>query len=350
MTTDTVRHPSDIDATPYTIVGAGAIGGTLACHLARTGHPVTVVDNDPDHAHAIARRGITVANGQQRITAAPAAALTPEDPHAPETIGRVLLAVKAQATDAAMTWITPRLTRDGFVVSLQNGLNEDTIAAYVGTDRTVGAFVNLFADVVEPGVIRDGGRGALVVGEIDGRVSSRVESVVSDLQAWGPAQASDNMTGFLWAKLGFGAMLTATALADAPMADLIDRHHPLMHALAREVFTVAETLGVALEPFDAFHPNAYAPSGSTAEAAAATDALMAWLRTQPKDRSGIWRDIAVRKRRTEVPAHYKAVLDTAARLDVPTPLLEALLQQIAELEDGAPMSEQRLHRLAEVVL
>ena len=77
------------------------------------------------------------------------------------------------------------------MVSLQNGLNEQAIADRVGAARTVGAFVNLFADVIGPGEIQDGGAGALVVGELDGTDSERVTSVVADLQAWGPAKATD---------------------------------------------------------------------------------------------------------------------------------------------------------------
>ena len=94
------------------------------------------------------------------------------------------------------------------MVSLQNGLNEQRIADRVGSDRTVGAFVNLFADVVGPGEVRDRGAGGLVVGEMDGTDSQRVTSVVADLQSWGPAKATANVPGFLWPKLGFGAMLS----------------------------------------------------------------------------------------------------------------------------------------------
>lgn len=333
----------------YAVVGAGAIGGTLAHHLARAGHHVTVVDTDADHVTAIRRSGLTVVRGEQRAVAPVAAALVPgggAEPDAP--LERVLLAVKAQATGAALDWIEPRLATDGFVVSLQNGLNEATIAARVGSDRTVGAFVNLFADVVGPGEIRDGGLGALVVGELDGSPSDRVASVVDDLQAWGPARATGNVAGYLWSKLGFGAMLTATALVDAPMADLIDRHRDLMHALAAEVFRVAATQGIDLEPFDAFDPAPYAGADHAARHAA-TDALVAWLATQSKDRSGIWRDIAVRRRPTEVPVHYAEVLRVATRAGVPTPLLTGLLAHIAELESGAPMAETRLAALASAI-
>ncbi|MGW4485453.1 ketopantoate reductase family protein [Amycolatopsis sp. NPDC004368] len=322
----------------YTVVGGGAIGGTIAFHLAKAGHPVVIVDADPAHVAAITERGLTLVRpgGEERVDLP---AFLPGD--APPELGRVLLAVKAQATENALQWLEPRLASDGFVVSLQNGLNEQLIASFVGARRTVGAFVNLFADVAEPGVVRDGGAGALVVGEPDGRISERVEEVVADLQAWGPAVATANVEGYLWAKLGFGAMLTTTALADAPMADLIDRHRPLMHALAAEVFAAAGSR--VLEPFDEFDPAAYLPGAAGREAA--TDRLVAWLRTMPKDRSGIWRDIAVRHRPVEVFHHYAPVLDEAAELGIGLPLLKAVLKRLGDVEAGAPMSEDHLTEL-----
>lgn len=332
----------------YTVVGAGAIGGTLAHHLARTGHHVTIVDADPGHVAAINSSGLALVRGGERTIVRVDQAFTPDDATDVGDLQRVILAVKAQATGSAMEWIAPRLAVDGFVVSLQNGLNEGLIADGIGTDRTVGAFVNLFADVIGPGEIRDGGLGALVVGEMDGTVSDRVTSVVEDLQAWGPAKVTTNVAGFLWSKLGFGAMLTATALADAPMADLIDRHRDLMYRLTAEIFEVAATQGIRLEAFDAFDPAPYA-SADPKPKDRATDALVAWLRTQAKDRSGIWRDIAVRHRPTEVPTHYGEVLKIAQTAGIKTPLLAGVLDNIRDLERGADMSEQRLDQLAEVV-
>ncbi|MDT7692700.1 MAG: glutamate carboxypeptidase [Pseudonocardiales bacterium] len=339
----TTQSPDDRSRS-YVVVGAGAIGGTLGHHLARAGHHVTVVDTDSEHVRRIREDGIVVVRGANRTVANVAGAGTPDD-GGPGTVERVLLAVKAQATGRALDWIAPRLAAEGFVVSLQNGLNEAAIADRVGRERTVGAFVNLFADLIGPGEIRDGGLGALVVGELDGSDSRRVREVVEDLQAWGPAKATANVSGYLWSKLGFGAMLVATALADAPMAELIDRHRSVMHALTAEVYAVASAEGVALEPFDAFDPGPYAGTAEPAKDAA-TDTLVAWLRTQAKDRSGIWRDIAVRHRPTEVPTHYRPVLATAARHGIATPGLERLVAQIGELEAGAAMHEDRIAGLS----
>lgn len=338
MTTRSTRPSSP--TRQYTVVGGGAIGGTLAFHLARAGHPVLIVDTDENHVAALNERGLTL-RGPDGAETVPVTARTPNEAGGPWQ--RVLLCVKAGATDTAAGWLAPHLTPDGFVVSLQNGLNEERIAAHVGAERTVAAFVNLFADVVAPGVVRDGGTGALVVGETDGRTTARVTQTVHDLQAWGPARATDNVPGYLWSKLGFGAILTATAVVDAPMADVIDAHRPLMHALAGEVLAVATALGLTLEPFDAWDPAAYLPAADPAERAAATDRLVAWLRTMPKDRSGIWRDIVVRKRPVEVPHHYRPVLALAEQHGVATPLLAALLDQLIAVESGRrTMSEHNL--------
>ncbi|MFF1463754.1 2-dehydropantoate 2-reductase [Streptomyces sp. NPDC058330] len=328
----------------YTVVGAGAIGGTLAFSLARAGHRVQLIDTDAAHVAAVRDRGLTVARGEHRESVRVEAA-TPDAFDGP--VHRVLLAVKAQATDAALDWITPRLAPDGWVVSFQNGFNEELIAARIGPERTVAAFVNIFADVIEPGVILDGGAGALVVGERDGApVSERVGALVADLRSWGPAVASDNVEGYLWAKAGFGAMLAATALADAPMAGLIDRHPEAMHAVAAEVFDVADALGMKLEAFDAFEPEVFRRNADPDVRRAATGRLTAWLATQSKDRSGIWRDLAVRRRPVEVTTHYAEVFAQAERHGVETPVLRSVIAGLRELErDPDRMAEARLDAL-----
>ncbi|WP_329454350.1 ketopantoate reductase family protein [Streptomyces sp. NBC_01497] len=327
----------------YTVVGGGAIGGTLAFHLAEAGHTVHIVDTDPAHVAALREHGLTL-QGPDGERTVPVLACAPDAvDHVPR---HVLLCVKAQATETAADWLAPLLAADGYVVSLQNGLNERTIARRVGEHRTVGAFVNLFADAVAPGVVRDGGAGALVVGELDGTPSERVHTLVRDLGAWGPARATGNVEGYLWSKLAFGAMLTATALVDAPMARIIDTHRPLMYALAAEVEGVATAAGLSLEAFDAFDPAPYLPGVPPAEREAATDTLVGWLAGQAKDRSGIWRDIAVRHRPVEVHHHYRPVRETAERLGTPVPVLSRLLTMLAEVESGERrMDEKNLEDL-----
>lgn len=336
------------DRTPYTIVGAGAIGGTLAVHLDAAGVPVQLVDADPEHVAAVRADGLRLRTADgERVARLPIWHL--DDPDAPTTLGPVLLAVKALATDPASAWIAPRLAGDGWVASLQNGLNEATIARHVGADRTVIAFVDLFADVVAPGVVQDGGLGAMALGEYAGGTSDRNRQLAEDLRRWGAPVVTDNVAGFLWSKLAFGAMLTATALADEDMSVLIDRNRDVMAALAREVLAVTEAQGITAEPFDAFEPSAFAPGADPATTTAALDGLVAWLATQSKTRSGIWRDIAVRHRKTEVPLHYGPVVEAGETLGIPTPGIRALVDEIVAVEDGAAMDEDRIRGLVAAV-
>ncbi len=334
-------------AAKYTIVGAGAIGGTLAVHLDAAGVPVQLVDADPAHVDAIRRNGLVLMTPDGATTARiPVYGLD----DAPAPLGRVILATKALATESASAWIAERLPPDGFVASLQNGLNEPVIAAHVGPERTVAAFVDLFADVIEPGVIKDGGHGAMALGEFSGGASDRVRELAADLSHWGSPVVTDNVDGYLWSKLSFGAMLTATSLADDDMSSVIDRHRPVMLELSREVADVAAHEGIRLEAFDAFEPGAFARQAASETTEAAFDALVAWLSTQSKTRSGIWRDIAVRKRPTEVPVHYGPVIARAESAGMAVPALTALVESILRLERGEDeMSEGLLVRLAGAV-
>ena len=129
----------------YVVVGAGAIGGTVGARLARDGHDVLFCDADRDHVEAINRNGLTIEGPVEQFTVRAPAVLPQDLPHG---LTVCLLAVKAHHTQTALATIAPRLADEGFVVSLQNGINEPAIAEAVGAERTVGAFVNFGADYV----------------------------------------------------------------------------------------------------------------------------------------------------------------------------------------------------------
>jgi 2-dehydropantoate 2-reductase len=249
----------------------------------------------------------------------------------------VFLCVKAHHTGEAVAQLAPHLSDDGAVVSIQNGLCELEIADLLGTERTVGAFVNFGADYLEPGVVHRGNRGAVVVGELDGRETSRAREIHRLLSQFEPAAVlTDNILGYLWGKLAYASLLFATALTDESIADVLDSrpHRPLLRALAREVVAVARARGVRLHGFDGFDPGAFHPGGPDAAADLSLDDLVAFNRASAKTHSGIWRDLAVRKRPTEVDAQLGVVVKIGKAFDVNTPLNEGLVRQIHEIEDG----------------
>lgn len=333
----------------FLIWGAGAIGGTLGAFLARAGHDVMLVDAVEEHVAAINRHGLRITGPIAEFTQA-VPAITPES-----VAGQwptIVLATKAHHTVAATRALAPRLAANGCVVSAQNGLNELDIARIVGTERTVGAFVNFGADYLEPGVIHYGGRGAVVVGEIDGSMTSRAMAI---RDAWRDfderAVATANIWGFLWGKEAYGAMLFATALTNESIADALamPEYRGLYVALAREVLAVASARRVAPEAFDGFDPTAYLPAASPGAATRSLDELVAHNRRSAKTHSGIWRDLAIRKRPTEVDAQLGIVVALAREAGVPTPLTARLVELIHDVEHGSrAQSIETLDALAAV--
>jgi 2-dehydropantoate 2-reductase len=331
------------------IWGAGAIGGTLGAYLARAGADVTMVDTVVEHVEAITRGGLRVTGPIDEFTVR-VPAFTPQTLSG--TWDEIVLATKAHHTASASRALLPHLAAGGYVVSAQNGLNELEIALVAGAERTVGAFVNFGADYLEPGVIHYAGHGAVVVGEIDGRITPRVTAIRDAWHGFEPrAIVTPNIWGYLWGKEAYGAMLFATALTNESIADAlaISAYRHLYIALAREILAVAEARGVRTEAFDGFDPEAYLDTAPAGAAERSLDALVAHNRRSAKSHSGIWRDLAVRKRPTEVDAQLGIVVSLGADASVPTPLTARLVELIHEIEEGArPQSLDTLDALAAV--
>lgn len=332
---------------PLLVWGAGAIGGTIGACLVRAGHAVTFVDIVEEHVAAIAGAGLAIEGpvGAFRITA-PA--------HTPESLGgryeRALLCVKGQHTGAAVRRLAPFLAEDGCAVSVQNGLNEPAMAQVLGRERVIGCFVNFGADYLEPGRIHFGGRGAVVLGELDGAITPRLRALLAVFRDFDPdAQVSANIWGYLWGKLGYGALLFATALGNESIADALAHpaHRALYRALGEEVMRVASAGGMAPEGFNGFDPAGFVPGADPALAERSIAAMVAHNRGSAKSHSGVWRDLAVRKRPTEVEPMIGAVVREAAAQGIATPLLARLTTMIHEIEEGRrPLGRANIDALA----
>jgi 2-dehydropantoate 2-reductase len=319
-----------------TVYGAGAIGGTTGAALARAGHDVLLVDSYAAHVDAINAEGITVER-RDGVTTTRVPAVTPAGLGG--DLALVLLAVKSHHTTAALGELGPRLAPGGTIVSLQNGLSEEQIAEAVGPARTVGCLVNWAADWTAPGRILHGGHGAFVLGELDGRITARVRELAALLSVVEETPVTDNIWGYKWAKLIYGALLFATAVVDAHVYEVVERSPGVQDALVGivgEGIAVADKAGVRVEPFDEFDPAWYraAVAGDVAARDRAMGAIAAHYRRHTKTKTGIWRDLAVRKRKTEVDGQLGVLAAKGEALGVPMPLTRRLAELIRDLEDG----------------
>jgi len=238
---------------------------------------------------------------------------------------------------------------------MQNGLNPQAVAARVGAGRTLAAFVNsMGTDYQEPGRIMYGGPGTMRIGELDGRITPRLTELVAVMRDCfvANAEATDNVWGYLWGKEGFGAMLFAGAVMDQTIADLLasPENRNLLADIAGEVVRVADAEGVRCEPFDGYDPAAmrFARPRDWRSVEASLGGLERRYRASLKPKSGIWRDLVVRHRPTEVDAQLGIVAQLARPRGIGVPLIDRVVAMIHEIErserrmDPANMAELRV--------
>ena len=314
--------------------GTGAIGGTIGAYLARARVPLRLVDVVAEHVDAMNTRGLTIKGPVDEFTV-PVNASTPDSLSG--RFRRVFLCVKGQDTTEAVRTLLPHLTRTGYVASMQNGINENTISSIVGRERTIGAFINFGADYHGPGEILFGARSSVVVGELNGEMTPRLTDLRNTLRHFeSNAIASRNIWGFLWSKLAYCSLLWANALIEAELNEMFNslKYRAMLTELTREVIRIAEARGTALEPFVPFDPGGFTRDADQSAADRVFEIVSKYRDGSAKKHSGMWRDIAVRRRKTEINTLLLPVLETGRREGVNMPLNALMAKLIRDLENG----------------
>ena len=323
-----------LNSEPVLIWGAGAIGGTIGAALSRSGVRVQMVDIHEEHCRICSDVGLQISGPVegyiQRVSCVMPTMLSGQ-------FNTVILAVKAQHTAEATESLLPHLSRDGFVLSAQNGLNEIILQKILGIERVMGCFVNYGADWINPGQVLYGNRGAVVLGEIDGSVRDRTKRMCELIRRFEPdAIMTSNIMGYLWGKMCYGSMLFATALNGDSMTENFSdpKRASILGAIGKEVIATALAEGVRPEGFNGFQPLAFSASASCTEMKNSMLQLAEFNSRSAKTHSGIHRDLAVRKRATEVDHQPGLVAKIAQRHGIPTPKLNRLVELIHDIETG----------------
>jgi 2-dehydropantoate 2-reductase len=239
------------------IVGAGAIGGFLGAHLARSGQDVILIARGP-HLAAMKSRGVTVRHHGEEFTAHPEST---DDFKAISQAEVVFLTLKAHSVPGAAKAIGAALADGACVVGAQNGIpwwyfNDrhlesvdpgGVIARNIPYSKVVGCIAYPAAEVVEPGVIEhlEGNRFSL--GEPDGSRSQRLLAISSMLVKAGlKAPIQTRIRNEIWLKiLGNATLNPVSALTRATLADMLTNPstRELIRTLMEEVATVARAVG-----------------------------------------------------------------------------------------------------------
>ncbi len=255
------------------IYGAGAIGGWIGVHLAKTGHEVSVVARGAT-LEALQKNGLQCVQTQTadtRIKADVKVSAQPAD-LGPQDL--VVVAVKAPAMADVATGIAPLLGSNTTVLTAMNGvpwwffqgfggklqgttLNtidpEGRIAQAIPAHHVVGCVVHASCSLDAPGVVRHHFGQGLILGEPaeqNGKVSTRVQQLVADLQAAGfNASASAQIQKDVWYKLWGNMTVNPISAITSATTDLIlkdDLVRDFVSKVMLEAKAIGEKIGIPI--------------------------------------------------------------------------------------------------------
>jgi 2-dehydropantoate 2-reductase len=241
------------------ILGAGSLGCAIGGVLTEVGHEVWLINRNANQVEAMNRRGLILReNGIDRTVAVRAATVAQDA----GVVELVIVLVKSFHTEQAMQAATSLLGPGTVVLSLQNGLgHEDILASIVGRERVLAGKTYAGGSPLGVGHVTIGIQGKDThIGELDGRVTERVQRIAALFNAAGLLTlVSDNIMGTIWDKLlinvATGAITGITGLTYGDLYKQPELQACGVAAVA-EAMAVARASGIDLsitEPSQAWH-------------------------------------------------------------------------------------------------
>jgi len=249
------------------IVGAGAIGGTLAARLEQAGEEVSVIARGP-HLAAIHESGLRYRTPETAFTTHPAASDNPDD-FGPQDF--VILTVKAPSLPGIAPALAPLIGPETSVVAAMNGIpwwfcdalpeplkgrSLETVdpggmlAATLPREHALGCVVHAGASVPEPGLIDHMAGDRFIVGSADRAPSARADKLAAAIARSGlNSVATADIHGEIWMKLignmGMGPICTLTGATLVKMAQDMDVR-PIAAEMMREAVAIGDALDLPM--------------------------------------------------------------------------------------------------------
>lgn len=339
------------------VFGAGSVGAYVGGMLTHAGVDVTLVDGWPEHVERMKADGLRL-SGTQGERTVPVRALHLHEIHAlaRRRVDVAILGVKSYDTTWMTTLLSEYLAPGGYVLSMQNGMNEEAIARVVGWGRVVGCVLNTIGvEMTGPGATMrwmapaPSGYAVFRIGEVHGRVTPRIEAISRVLQSVDNATVTSNLWGERWSKLVNNA--TASGIGPLTGLGILDMlrnqdTRRLSIRVGQEGVRVGMALGLQMEKVSGIAPEVWMDADpERADGFERIEAgLRDWeIRIGKEGQASTLHDVR-RGRRTEIASINGLIAEKAQESGTRAPLNAELTALVQRLEAG--MLEQGLSSVA----
>ncbi len=233
------------------IIGAGGVGGYYAAKLARTGVDVVLLARGKT-LEVLREQDLRVQSYQGDFSVRVPVIDKIDKTLQPECI---VIAVKTYDTDTVLDQIKPVVGPKTTVLSLQNGVEkEEKITKAFGRDHALGAVCYIGAEMKDPGLVVHSARGSVAFGEMNGRMTERLQEIAKIFRDAGIDTATSlDIRKDLWIKLAWNAAFNQVcAVAHCSVGEALDKSliEPMLGSVMKEVQAIARAKGILLTDDD----------------------------------------------------------------------------------------------------
>ncbi len=315
------------------VVGAGAIGGITAALLKKNGADVEIVCKYDDYASLISHTGVEISGvcGKFTIKIPAYAAIS-------EITGKkdiVLLATKATDMIGAAESIKAILSENSLLISLQNGICEDALAAVVGRDRIIGCVTGWGATMSSKGKFEMTSEGDFIIGYTDRGTDNFLLQIAELLSPVVPVRTTDNIMGHLYSKLIINSCITSLgAVCGLYLGKmlLMGKIRRIFIELVREAVEVADRMNIKIEVFAGKLDFKEFLKGKSIFSSARRHLLLLVIGYKYRKLKSSSLQSLERGKLTEIDFLNGYIATNAVRLGVSTPVNDTIITMIHQIE------------------
>ncbi|KOP71700.1 ketopantoate reductase family protein [Cytobacillus solani] len=320
------------------IMGAGSLGTIIGAFLSKGKEHVELIDVNEEHVKALNETGASVIGTIKENV--PVQAITPKEMTGAYDL--VLLLTKQVFNKDVLANLKPFLTEDSIVLSLQNGVPEESLVSSLGKNRVIGGSVEFGATWVKPGVselttaMESFKNNAFQIGELDGTITDRIHNIKEVLNLVGGTVISTNLVGTKWSKLLVNvAMSGMSAALGCTYGDILKNETAVTSAvmLADETLQAGSASGVEFTELAGIHVGVFKVNEDKSNLSNVIGLAKKIFEPQALLKASMLQDLE-KQRKTEIDYINGVVSAKGKEFSVRTPFNDLVVSLVKQAEDG----------------
>ncbi len=324
------------------VVGIGAVGGVIASYIDKEYTPV-MISRNKEIVENIREKGLKIKNPRFpvcNIQCCPSIYTSFSEQE--EKFDVIFLCTKAINVEDAAKEALNYLTEIGFLVSFQNGIVENSLLDFVPEEKLVGGIIGFGATMHKPGVVEMTSSGEIVIGELNGKISERVQVLKTILDNVIETRITENIWGAKYSKLLINACITTMgAVSGLTLGEMLSKpeFRKVFRHILYEGVEVAKRKGIKLEKISGVPIHKLAASKREVEGRICLskyhkDLVIRIIGRKYKNLKSSSLQSLERRRKTEVDFINGIIVRYGKETGFETPVNEKIVKIVHEIEQG----------------